>query len=314
MEECKQAYKQYYEDVLMEDVVLAYVRNDEVCSDTFLKEGLLDQELGSNNWDKEIKSFIQDHMASERCDPLCTNSALAQTVDVENFLKTFAFYAVVLNIESPLTNVNNYYLAQQGGGDAKWKLLAFDFDRPDASTCSEAVCNSRLIHWSITRPTCESLEGNSLVGPLLTNSTFHSQYLGYVQEFLDTVYTSAELLSEIEEQASAIQEDVKASFGGGASFDEELSTEAATWNSGTFPLLPTMKARADDLQKQLAALDDGTYPRSTTSNAGGAAWEVCPDWQRSEPDTSECEEGCRYQGCESTGWTVEYFCHEGKGK
>ena len=76
-----------------------------------------------------------------------------------------------------------------------------------------------------------------------------------------------------------------------------------------------MKARAEDVQKQLAALDDGTYPRGGgDGSSSGEAWEPCVDWRISEPDTSACEEGCKSDGCLMEGWTVESYCDESTGK
>ena len=317
MEDCQAAYDTYHQEVLMADVVLAYARHDEQCPSTFLDEGLVDQELGTDNWDNEIEKFITEVMSFHRCDPDCGNSNLADEVDVENFLKTFAFFAVALTVDSPLGNVNNHYLAQEESQEEKWKLVAFDFDKPGSPSCNPDVCNARLVKWSIARPTCESLESNPLVGPLLTNQTLHAQYISYVREFLDTIYTNAEFMEEIQSHASAMESTVKElSFGGGASFDSELSPDAASWDSGTFPLLPFMKARAEEVQKQLDALDDGTFARGPQPGvrARNEPWETCADWELSEPDTSACEEGCKYEGCFMSGWTVESFCDEGTGK
>ena len=316
MEECQAAYDEYYQETIMADVVLAYVRNDEQCATTFMGEGLIDQELGTNNWDNEIENFINEAMSFHRCEPDCVNSNLAQEVDLENFLKTFAFFAVALNVESPMGNVNNHYLAQSESEEEKWKLVTFDFDKPGSPSCNEDVCNERLVKWSIARPTCESLESNQLVGPLLTNQTLHAQYITYVKEFLESVYTDAEFIVEIQNHASAIESTVKESFGGGANFDRELSPDAASWDSGTFPLLPTMKARGEEVQKQLDALDAGTFPRGPQPGVRNRnePWEMCVDWELAEPDTAPCENGCQYDGCLMPEWEVPGFCDEGTGK
>ncbi|CAB9505678.1 spore coat protein CotH [Seminavis robusta] len=312
--ECQAAFADYKANTLMEDVVLAYVRHDEVCSDTFLDEGLVDQELGSDNWDNEIKNFIRDFMSFQPCDPDCTNSDLAKQVDIQNFLKMFAFYAVTLTIDSPLSEVNNYHLAQEESKEEKWKLVAYDFSKPGSPSCNTKVCEERLIHWSLVRPTCLSLEENVLVGPLLLNVTASTEYLGYVREFLDTVFANATFLEQIQSHASEIQDAVESSFGGSAgSFANELSPDATSWDAGGFPLLPTMKARAEDVEKQLAAIDDGSIARGPHQGKENEPWESCGDWQLSEPDTSACEGGCKYDGCNMPGWTVECFCEEATG-
>jgi len=313
--ECKEAYSAYYDNVLMEDVVLAYVRNDELCINLFLGEGLVQQELGTDNWDNELEKWIDNTMTFNRCDETCSNSIVSTEANLENFLKTFAFWAVTLTMDSPMGNVNNHYLAQEESDQELWNLFSYSFGKPGSPSCFPEVCNSRLVSWSISRPTCESLQSNNLVGPLLTQEEYHSQYIEHIREFMTAVYANQTFIKEIQDHASAIEEAVKASFGGGASFDEELSPDAADWNTGNLPLLPTMKARAAEVQKQLDALADGTFARGphAGATADNEPWEICADWQSSEPDTSACKEGCKYEGCHTDGWTVPSFCDEATG-
>ena len=118
------------------------------------------------------------------CDPGCSNSDISQDLDVNQVLKTLAFYAVLVVSDSPIISGNNFYLANTGDG-AGWKFVPYDFNQAGVVFCEDDVCNSRSVHWSIARPTCESLEAKELVGPLLSDPNFHQQYLGYGARNLD---------------------------------------------------------------------------------------------------------------------------------
>jgi len=303
-----------------EDVVLAWLRRDKDCAKMRLEEGLVDLELASRGWKDEHKDdmeeFLHEHLdvVKSVCDPGCTNSKLKDAVDVTNFLRTLAFYAVTLSLDSPLVSGFNYYLANTGDGSG-WKLQAYDFNYPNAghTKCQQEVCDARLVHWDITRPTCAAFEDNMLFGPLLTDPDLHQQYLEYVREFTDTVYANATFIEEMTNHVNAIKKYASKDLFGtfGIYMHDELSVDAANWNTSRFPLLPTMRARAADIEDQLAALEDGSHKRGHTDDA---AWEVCPDWQNEEPDTSKCEQGCQYEGCHMSRWGIASYCDELTGK
>jgi Lamin Tail Domain/CotH kinase protein len=312
-------------DVDFADVVLAYQRYDENCADMLLGEGLIERDLGTKDWDTAMKDFITDNFrGDEKCTEQCANSDFVEKADVENLLKTFAFYAVLVIADSPMINGNNYYLVQSGdetnGGPGGWKIVAYDFNAARVVFCNNDVCNPRLVHWSITRPTCESLEDNLIVGPLLTDPSLHSRYLEYVREFTETVYANQTFIEEIE-QHQAVQENfVKDDFWSvfGAYYGAEMTTESSKWEERgeQFPLLPTMKARAESVREQLAALDADVFPRGPHDigvNGDYEPWEPCPDWRSKEANASKCAQACKYEGCDMQGWTVESYCNESSG-
>jgi len=318
---CRAQFIDHWFENIKPDVVLAYVRNDMDCAEMLMNEKLVDLDIGTDDWEHEMKKFVQDHLgATNKCDPGCTNSNLAEEVDQENFLKMFAFYAVTLSLDSPVSFGNNYYLAQSGSSEPSrggWKLVPYDLNAREAVGCNNEVCNSRLIHWSIARPTCDSLESNQLVGPLLTNPDLHAQYLEYVRDFVETIYGNetfwGEIQSHIVEIGDYVKEDFWSAFG--AFYEDEVSPTAAEWNTGQFPLLPTIKARSEDLRAQLEAIDERTLARAPHIGTKGdnEPWETCADWRMEEPNTTKCEQGCKYDGCNMPGWTVESFCDEGTG-
>jgi Lamin Tail Domain/CotH kinase protein len=312
-------------DVDFADVVLAYQRYDENCADMLLGEGLIERDLGTKDWDDAMNDFITNNFqADKKCTEECANSDFAEKADVENLLKTFAFYAVNVIADSPLINGNNYYLAQSGdednGGPGGWKIVAYDFNAARVVFCNNDVCNPRLVHWSIVRPTCESLEDNFIAGPLLSDPALHSRYLEYVREFTETVYANQTFIEEIEQhqatQENFVKEDFWSAFG--AYYRAEMTTESANWEEEgeQFPLLPTMKARAESVREQLAALDADAFPRGPHDvgvNGDYAPWEPCPDWRSKEANATKCEQACKYEGCHMPGWTVESYCNESSG-
>lgn len=232
---------------------------------------------------------------------------------MEQFLKNFAVYSVTLNQNSPIGNGNNYYLAETGDGTG-WKIVPYDHDNAGDTTCIPVECNPKLIYWSIVRPTCASLESNQLVGPLLTDPMLHAKYIEYVRSFTETVLGNASFVEEMTRHVKAIQSDVADDWRtlGGAYFGNELSVDASEWYTPQrewyYPqltLFPLLKARAAEVRAQLQALDEGTFPRGPH-----LAKQVEPrvDWRTEEPPPSPCFEGCKYEGCFVSDWTIQGLC------
>lgn len=188
------------------DVVLAYVRAGEQCGPMLVQEGLVDRDLGQEEWEDAMADFIDEHLADNFCDPGCTNSNLATQVNIENFLKNFAVYAVTLNGDSPMGNGNNYYLANTGDGTG-WNILQYDHNNIAAGLlCNAEVCSPHLPDWSILRPTCGSLESNQIVGPILTDVVLHAEYVEYVRDFIETVLGNESFIEEMTQHGAAIQQ------------------------------------------------------------------------------------------------------------
>jgi len=323
-EECIENYDKDLWERDYYDIVLAWLRYDRSCEDMLLKEKLIDQDLGTKSYKKEMKEFItQDYSQEQKCDEQCQNTDLSQRVDVQNWLKTFAFYAVTMNSDSPLINGNNFYMSMTGaenyGGVGGWKLVAYDFNLPTVLYCHDDLCDSRMVHWSIARPTCTSMEQNNLVGPLLSDEKFHAQYLEYVRQFTEEVYGNEAFVAQLKEHAAAQKKYVMPDFWSffGAFYGKELTPESANWEEEDtrFPLLPTMKARTEDVRAQLAAIDEGSFPRGPFVGVHGdnEAWEPCADWRLTEPNQTACPGGCDYHGCDEGDWVVSSFCDEEKG-
>lgn len=313
IDECVAGFYDNILNVETADVVLAFIRSNADCGSFLVEEGLIDRDLGSKDLEPSMEAFINDNLANNACDSGCANSDLASQVDLDNFLKNFAVYAVTMNQDSPMGNLNNYYLASDGTG---WKIVQYDHNNAGDQTCNPDECNEKLVHWSIVRPTCASLESNQLVGPLLSDPDLHAQYIEYVRSFVDTVIGNESFVEEMMQHAQTIQDDVAEDFWsfGGIFYDNELSPDASEWNIPQLPLLPLLKAREADVRAQLAAYDAGTFPRGPHLSQGVEPFETCVDWRTTEPPQSVCgEHHCAYEGCDMPDWTVPYICNEDDG-
>jgi len=309
------------------DVVLAYMRaiaddSTTTCGEFLIDEGLFDRDLGVN-LDKNFASFYDKHLGSSLCaDSKCSNSDLKDDADITNFLKNFAVMAALLNGDSPLGNGNNYYLAQASGIDNKFKIVQYDHNNILSDTTDlvcEMKCMDHLIHWSIARPTCRALESQQLVGPLLTDKDLHSQYIDYVREFTQDIMMDQEFLDQLYSHLDAIKSEVpKDSYNEFADhFDLELDQNSDQWlhnldgNVTYVPFLPAIKARSNDIMKQLEAIDEGSVPPRDLDDI--KFWEQCVDWRSTGPPESACYENCFYDGCFRPDFIIPAFCDENTG-
>lgn len=205
------------------------------------------------------------------CSPcLCPFYFSSQEVNVDQFLKNFAFYAVTLTQDSPLGNGNNYYLANAGDGMG-WNIVQYDHNNAgEGGLCQGADCNDRLIYWSIQRPTCQDLQSNQIAGPLLSDPALHARYIDYVEMFLDTVLSNSSFIDELYNEIQAIQADAAQDFWslGGYFLADEMSLDPSKWKPDTTaslfapkPWLPFLLARQAEVRIQLEALSNGTFPR-----------------------------------------------------
>merc|ERR1719437_330513 len=56
------------------------------------------------------------------------NDDLTDFVDIDQWLQSFAFLSILVNSDSPLVVINNWYLATTNGGNRDWKIFLYDFD------------------------------------------------------------------------------------------------------------------------------------------------------------------------------------------
>ena len=312
---CVVSANQLFDDEF-KDLTTAYLRYNRDCPAMLLGEGLVERDFGTKDYDSEMESLLKDHLAcgEDGCDETLPTQ-LSDKVDLENFLKSFVVLAVLLKQDSPMGNANNYFLIETGEGKG-WQMMLYDHNAAGDSSChTEGGCNEKLIYWNIASPTCGPLDSNPIVGPILKNPEYHQQYLEYVREFTNDILGNASWFEEMARHAEAIEEDVKddAFSVGGILFFQEKSPTAAAWNyttSPVLPLLPLLSAREAEVKLQLAALDDGTFPRGPHRNVSIEDWETCPDWRLSSPPETKCDRACVYEGCHEKWWPIPSYCDE----
>ena len=247
-----------------------------------------------------MKNFVNKNLADNKCkNTQCDNLPLDEYVAVDQWLKNFAVYAAVLGQDSPLGNGNNYYLA--GDGSLNWQIVQYDHNNilewGGLNLCDEVCTGERMVRWSITRPTCRNLEGNRLVGPLLHNEDNMKKYIEYVRIFTTTVMTDPALISELSAHAHALKPFVENDFWNfGKDYSDELSEDSVyPWHANmdlksdvrrslsteqektSYPLLPTLKARAASIMEQLQDIADGSNPTNKVD------WSPCQDWADRAP-------------------------------
>jgi len=228
---------------------------------------------------------------------------LADDVDMTSFLRNIAVYVGLLHVDSPLTqgttSFQNFFLARNGG---LWSMVQWDHnDMLSGSSsawsfpCDPQCAGKTVANWSILRPTCRGFETNQVFGPLLSDPDLRGQYVEYLREFVNDVMTDDDFLGQIQAHLDAIKDDVVLDIGG-VNFLLELAvsgSDEGTWlpdlpapdifgNQVQYTLLGMIRTRATEIEKQLDAIDAGTFPRDLDDIAPE---ETCVDWTLAGPRT-----------------------------
>ena len=278
-------------------VVSAWLRSGRDCGKMVIENGLVDRDFGgssrTDNNDGRMASFFNAYLVAksappigcENCDSDCDGNIYAAfrntpLVDVDDFLKNFAVYAVTMGRDSPLGNGNNFFLATAGGDtEAARAYKIVQYDHNGAGTLDWSGCG---IFHSVARPTAGGLSSNRLVGPLLAgpgNADNMDKYLAYVRNFSTNVYTNPDFIAEMEAHAAAIASAVEEDpWLLDRPYSTELTASAGQWEKAN--LLAIMEARGAEVEKQLEALDGGTFPRLDAAVPEG---EICQDWRATGP-------------------------------
>jgi len=143
-----------------------------------------------------------------------------------------------------------------------------------------STCMARQIYWPILRPNCLGIEDHPLWSRILNDEASLDKYLAYVKEY---AALTRGMLDGLREYGRAIQDFVVEDplFEADYDYEEsELGTnpyndKGEYVNSKQMPLLKTLKARLDQVDAQLEAIEAGTLPRNGKYEKG----EVCPDWR-----------------------------------
>ena len=302
--EIDQCYGFFVGELMKEhdDVVKGYLEYNQTCGLAMTELGRVDRDYGPKSIEEKMVSFLDSKFYNASVDDL------TDSVDADQWIKNFAAYAVTLNIDSPVTSINNWYLATtSGGNDNDWRIVQYDHNniasRAGASLC-EVTCGPRMIYWPILRPTCSAVEDHPLVGRILNDKERMQTYLDYVQEFVDMIL-SDDLLGNLRSYGNVIKEFIVDDPYSRQTIEEyeeyELGTNIDDYNTESSPFLKTMEARVAQVQAQLDAINEGSLPRDGVYDK----IEACPDWRDSSGDDymagSTVGESCAFEECKQAG-------------
>jgi len=274
-----------------------------------LSHDLVDRDLGNKEWDASMKDFINSHLgANGKCedDQCLTKRDIQDKIDVDNWLKNFAVYAVVVEYDSPMGNGNNYFLATAGDStldSPKWKMVPYDhnLDPEVAARLCDSICMRNSEDWSVVRPTCKGLSENPLVGPLLLDPELHAKYLLFVREFVETVYTNESLLSEMRNHYQTISAIAKDS--------PDYDTYGPIDGSDFFEW---MESRGRKVLEQLDLWDNGEFPEFASIDSTTTCVKYNYDISLDNPDKCTSPDGMGgYDCCASMEWGEPLTCVAG---
>ena len=306
------------------------------CGAFLLSQGLIDRDLGTNEWDSAMEEFINSHLSVKGAcqNTQCSNKRqISDLIDVDNWLKNFAVYATIVEQDSPMGNGNNYFLAAHAGDGGtlntpKWKMISYDHnnDVSAASTLCDAQCgNKDLKEWSVIRPTCKHLSENPLVGPLLLDENLHERYLVFVKKFVEETFSNSTFLEHMRLHSSQIEaianESPDSEVYGNidknniwnwiSTRGEKILSQLARWHekgdSSAFPI---------DSSVPCVTTDDEFCSSTLCTSPNG--WGGYDCWAGSPTEACTCSSGT----AKATGETTEYMgqtyylytcCSDGSG-
>lgn len=261
-----------------DDMLKGFVENNNTCGLAMVKIGRVDRDYGPKSIEDAMISFLDSQMYNTSV------MDLKDAVDSDQFIKNIAVYAVMLNLDSPINAINNWYLATTSGGTNDWRIVQYDHNlvgtRGVADLFCSPLCGARQIYWPILRPTCGAVEDHLLIGRILNDETSRQKYLDYIQAFVTNIASRGTLL-DLRAHGDAIKEfivDDPLNFLSISEYEEsELSSNFDDYNTLSMPFLKVMEARLEQVQIQLDAIRADTLPRDGIYDKD----EVCPDWRDS---------------------------------
>jgi len=283
------------------DVIRGFREYNENCAVAMVELGRVDRDYGPKSMEDAMTTFLEKRFYNDRV------TDLTSYVDHRQWLQNLAIYAIMINIDSPLSDIiNNWYLATFEGGDNDWKIVQYDHNsvtmkQSSQSNCN-AICGNRMVYWPILQPTCKSIENHIVVGRLLNSQENIQIYLDYVQEYVN-ILTTGDVIEKLYDYGHGIKEYVKDDGHNYYSSVEDyeksqLGENIEEYNTDASPFLTTLRARLVQVQKQLDAIQEGTLPR----NGQYDPEDVCPDWRNSNSEGmktgSEVGEDCTIALCE----------------
>mmetsp|Transcript_8256 Transcript_8256/g.20386 ORF Transcript_8256/g.20386 Transcript_8256/m.20386 type:complete len:786 (-) Transcript_8256:188-2545(-) len=264
------------------DEARGYLEYNEKCGLAMVKMGLVDRDFGPKIMEDPMIAFLENKFYAETVDDL------TDFIDTDQWLQNLAVYAVMINMDSPLEMINNWYLATTNGGVGDWKIVQYDHHgvttRSMAGFGCDASCGPRMVYWPILRPTCGAVADHRIVGRLLNSENNLLKYLVHVQKFVDAL-SKGDVVEKLYEYGNNIKEyvieDPWNQYPTIEAYEEsELGRNTEDYNTDNSPFLKTIQVRLEQVQKQLNAIQEGTLPRDGIYDQQS----VCPDWRDSKSE------------------------------
>jgi len=259
------------------DEARGYLGYNKNCGLAVVKMGIVDRDYGSKSTEDTLIDFLENKWYAEEVDDF------TDSVDIEQWLQNLAVYAVMLNMDSPIRNINNWYLATTNRGVDDWKIVQYDhhgiMTKSMVNYGCDYSCGDRMAYWSMLRPTCGSVKDHQLVGRILNSEENVQKYLNYVQDYIDALATD-NILTKLYDYGNSIKkyvmDDPWNHYSTVGDYEgSELGTNIEDYNTDEAPFLKTLQVRLQQVQKQLVAIQEGTLPLDGAYDEGA----VCSDWR-----------------------------------
>lgn len=280
--QCVEFFHQQKEKIWW-DVGRAYLEYNQSCAVTMVETDMASRKFGPKSIDNSMINFLETYYDQE-------NDDLTDFVDIDQWLQSFAFLSILVNSDSPLWAVNNWYLATTNEGSRDWKIFLYDFDhllKQELEAGISPECGPLMAYSPIIRG------GVSNQQPL-TRRIFNSKdnmekYLTHVREQVN-ILTNEKILDKLyrygETIAAYASKDEYFSFRAmdPTPFPDitlevfektELAKDTSEYNTLHNPFLPSLRFRLEQVQKQLDAIDSGTLPHNGEYNPS----YICLDWR-----------------------------------
>lgn len=249
--------------------------NNETCGSTMVELGRIDRDFGPKSMEDNMVSFLDSTYYNQSV------TDIKDAVDADQWIKNFAFMAVMLHVDSPMQSMQNWYVASTEGGVDDWRIVQYDHNNVlSSSTGGVSICANQCVSrkefWPILRPTCGPMEDNKILGRLLNDEESKQKYLDYIETFVNMI--TPNFLDDLRATGNSIKEFVVEDPLSELSISEyEESELGSTYNTTLGSFLMTLEKRLEQVKKQLDAIDAGTLPRDGVYGED----EVCPDWRDS---------------------------------
>jgi hypothetical protein len=268
----------------LDDAARGYLAYGRDCGVSMVEIGRVDLKLGPETMKEPMADWLNSKFYN------VTATTYEGTIDMDQWLKNFAFYSVLGNRDTVISNINNWYLATTEGGN-NWRIVQWDHNTivgDDGSLCG-VECFFRPMTWPILRPSCGPNELHQILSKTLNTEENEQKFLDYSKEFVDVLTTSG-IIEEMIEYGNIIKEYAAedplfqflqdpvtlAGYTSVEQYEEKELTRNTDYSTDlTAPFVPSLLRRLEEVSQQLDAIEAGTLPRDGKYDPV----TVCPDWR-----------------------------------